>query len=604
MKRLSSYRSFVPLALLALNALAISGCGANDDTLEEEIAAIEAALIPLAPILKCDVDAVGTAACQNAIAAVRDQAADVSRTEPVERGLAWLFHKSTPNDDNSYNPDKNYQGYRRDCSGFVSMCWSLGESPATLQMPPWRNDGAYAVALGSLDDLAPGDAVNRKERVLTSDGRIVGHIMLFAGWAAPDHSQLYFIHHSGGRGKPVTLIQVKREKMGDYIGIRTPRIPAPQAPTPEIPPTDPNPPMPTGNPPGTPVPPSGTPARLQLAGPTRIFDQTVTADAVASINVLNAGLPTNDIRGVVLNLAIDNPDTSGFARVWADAQIEPETANLNFVAGETRANLVIAHVGPSGVVDLRLSAGKARMIMDVVGYLGGSGTMGFVSVPQYRAADTRNSAPIAPNGTLDISLGTSQSVAVLSVAALGATAPGYLAAYRSGKSYDGSFSTLNYAANQVISNQAWVEPNGDKITIFNAGASPVHVIVDVNAAFDKNSTTSFVPFYSPVRAFDTRNGGAMPADWTTTLAFNGANVPDTAIGLAYNFALVNPAVDSFASLYASGDWPGTSTINVLQGQATSAGGVTLMGADHLLRLYNGPGIAHMIMDVPGYFVNP
>jgi hypothetical protein len=170
--------------------------------------------------------------------------------------------------------------------------------------------------------------------------------------------------------------------------------------------------------------------------------------------------------------------------------------------------------------------------------------------------------------------------------------------------YDGSFSTLNYGADKVIANQAWVEPNGDKITIFNAGGSPVHVIVDVNAAFDKSSNVGFVPFASPVRAYDTRSGGAMPANWDTTLSFGAANVPDTAIGLAYNFVLIEPVVDSYAGLYASGDWPGTSTLNVLQGQVNASGGVTLLGGDHLLRLRNGPGIAHMVMDVGGYFASP
>jgi hypothetical protein len=123
--------------------------------------------------------------------------------------------------------------------------------------------------------------------------------------------------------------------------------------------------------------------------------------------------------------------------VWADGEVEPNTSDINFLPGETRANLVVAHVGPSGVVDVRLSTGKARMIMDVVGYLAASGTMGYSPVPQYRVLDTRNSSPIAPGGTLDVNLGFSPSVAVISLTVLGASGPGYLAAYRPGKTMVG-----------------------------------------------------------------------------------------------------------------------------------------------------------------------
>jgi hypothetical protein len=70
------------------------------------------------------------------------------------------------------------------------------------------------MTLASYDDLAPGDAVNKTFR------NPYGHIMLFAGWAAPDHSELYLIHHYA-KGKPVALIQVSRGSLGDYIPIRS-----------------------------------------------------------------------------------------------------------------------------------------------------------------------------------------------------------------------------------------------------------------------------------------------------------------------------------------------------------------------------------------------
>src|SRR5262245_56574165 len=47
------------------------------------------------------------------------------RRRAIERGFVWL-DANVP-----YSQSKSRGGYRTDCSGFVSMCWELGQSYTT-----------------------------------------------------------------------------------------------------------------------------------------------------------------------------------------------------------------------------------------------------------------------------------------------------------------------------------------------------------------------------------------------------------------------------------------------------------------------------------------
>lgn len=603
MKTIKWQRTFVPALFLSFNAISITGCvGIIGDSIDdEEIAHSEDALT----LWECGVYDIETPKCsavEGAIADIRLQADEMGpdRRQVIERGLEWFGEGIM------YNAvgTEPKTGYRTDCSGFVSMAWSIEPKPgrSTAWFPPRMANSSYARVIG-IDELAPGDAVNRIcPNCKPSDK---GHIMLFAGWATPDHNELYFLHHSAP-GKPILLKRMGRKVFDTFVPIRSfqhelPPPPESQAPESPAPPVNPNPPTPTGEM-GMPVPP---PMRLQLAGPKRIADREIYANTEEIINVLDTGIPTSEVHAAVLNLVVDKPDGVGYGQVWAAEGTKPTTSDINFMPGETRANLIVVRVNSSGLAKVQLTTtGKARMVVDVVGYFAASGTMGFLPVQQRRVLGSPVSVPA--QGTLDVNLGISPSVAAISLTAVGTSSPGYLAAYRTGKAFDGSFSTLNYGVNQDIANQAWVEPNNGSITIYNDGGSPVSVLVDINAAFDTTSNTGFVPFATPARAYDTRDpkNGALPPNWTTQLYFGAANVPDNAIGLAYNMTMIQPYSGGYGALHATNWWPGTSVVNFVKDHDVASGGVTLMGDDHQIRVTNGPAITHMAMDVAGYFVNP
>jgi hypothetical protein len=80
------------------------------------------------------------------------------------------------------------------------------------------------------------------------------------------------------------------------------------------------------------------------------------------------GVPATGVGAVVLNVTATEPTASGFVTVYPTGTQRPNASNLNFVAGQTTPNLVIAKVGDGGKVSLFNFAGSTHLIADVVGW--------------------------------------------------------------------------------------------------------------------------------------------------------------------------------------------------------------------------------------------
>ena len=71
----------------------------------------------------------------------------------------------------------------------------------------------------------------------------------------------------------------------------------------------------------------------------------------------------------MLNVTATAPSASGHLTVYPDGASVPSTSNLNFSAGETVPNLVIATVGSDGKVDFyNGSGGTVQVLADVSGW--------------------------------------------------------------------------------------------------------------------------------------------------------------------------------------------------------------------------------------------
>jgi hypothetical protein len=117
----------------------------------------------------------------------------ITRPEVIKRANHWIKKRVR------YSQSSTYQGYRRDCSGFVSMAWKLRSS--------YTSSSIRGVARRiSASRLKPGDAVRRS-----------GHVEIFGGWKSK-RKRTYWALEESTWGKPA-LRKVKRFKRG-YSALR------------------------------------------------------------------------------------------------------------------------------------------------------------------------------------------------------------------------------------------------------------------------------------------------------------------------------------------------------------------------------------------------
>ncbi|MDH6576329.1 PKD domain-containing protein [Kitasatospora sp. MAP5-34] len=186
----------------------------------------------------------------------------------------------------------------------------------------------------------------------------------------------------------------------------------------------------------------------------------------------------------VLNMTVTSPQYDGFLTVGHTKA----TSNLNFSAGQTVANQVIAPIDPDGTVTICNTGGLVHVIADVFGYYSADGGSLFTAVPPKRLTDTRY------DGTGTLGAGASHAVdsgapagatgAVLNVTAVTPTGSGFLTVWADGTPQPGT-SNVNFTAKQIVPNHA-ITPLGanGKFDIYNR-AGQTDVIADLFGYFAK-----------------------------------------------------------------------------------------------------------------------
>jgi hypothetical protein len=91
--------------------------------------------------------------------------APITRQEIMARAKRWVDLRIP------YSNDFAFEGYRQDCSGFVSMAWTVGSSKTTRYL--------YEISHPiTKDELLPGDALNW----VNPNPNVYGHVRIFGGW--------------------------------------------------------------------------------------------------------------------------------------------------------------------------------------------------------------------------------------------------------------------------------------------------------------------------------------------------------------------------------------------------------------------------------------
>jgi hypothetical protein len=329
---------------------------------------------------------------------------------------------------------------------------------------------------------------------------------------------------------------------------------------------------------------------------------------------------------VVLNVAVTDPAAAGFVTVFPCGADLPTAANLNYVAGQTIGNSVVAKVGDGGAVCLYTLA-TTDLVVDVEGWFPQVTvpTRDFSSFTPTRLLDTRpgfstGDGVMAGVGLRSTGQITEVSVAgrasipgdaaavSLDVAVTGSTAAGFVTVFPCGTARPNAAS-ITYAAGQTIAN-AVVARLGAGGTICVYSHSPTHVVIDVNGWFPVASTAGFI---TPARLLDTRpgfdtadgigaGGGRRDAGSVTQVVVTGrASVPSGAAAVVLDLSVTGPTTGGFLTAYPCGhDRPNASNLNFEPGQTISNGAIVAVGDGGAVCIFSSAP-THLVVDVSGWF---
>ncbi len=361
---------------------------------------------------------------------------------------------------------------------------------------------------------------------------------------------------------------------------------------------------PTATPPPPPTP--ASPAFVAVS-PHRLLDTRLGAGlrspgSETPVVVVGLGGVPGDAAAVALNVTVTEPNAPGYVTAYPCGVQPPDASNLNFMAGQTIPNAVIAQVGAGGAVCLYAST-ATHLVVDVNGWFPPGA--GFGPLSPDRALDTRLGAGMRAGGsvtTLHVAgvhgVSPSAAAVALNVTVTETQAPGFVTVYPCGVQPPDA-SNLNYAAGQSIPNAviAKIGAGGD-ICLYTSAAT--HLVVDVNGWFAGGS--GFGPL-SPERLLDTRlsTGLRGPGSVTEVVVAGRGGVPPTASAVALNVTVTEPQSPGYVTVYPCGvQPPDASNLNFAAGQTIPNAVLAKLDGSGRVCLFNSAS-TQLIVDVNGWF---
>jgi alpha-tubulin suppressor-like RCC1 family protein len=355
----------------------------------------------------------------------------------------------------------------------------------------------------------------------------------------------------------------------------------------------------------------------------------LAASSSLSVAVVGrGGVPSSGVSAVVLNVTATNATTTSFLTVWPTGTKRPTASNLNFIAGQTVPNLVVAKVGAGGRIDIYNHAGSVDVLADVAGYF--PDTDDFVPLVPVRLVDTRPNEPtldglagarnpIGAGKFIDVTVvgrggvpRTGVDSVVLNVTATNPTVASFLTVFPTGSKRP-TASNVNMVAGVTAPNLvvAKVGLRGS-VSIYNhSGTSDV--IADVAGYFPTGGTFVSVP---PARIYETRPGEPVVAGGThadfALYDFDDVDVDVAGIAgvpaefisaVVLNVTTVNPSSNSFVSVFPTGSrLPAASNLNMTAGASPRPNLVVAkVGAGGKVTIHNHSGSTDIVVDIAGYF---
>ena len=340
---------------------------------------------------------------------------------------------------------------------------------------------------------------------------------------------------------------------------------------------------------------------------------TISAWETVTVQMNGTGFPIVPVatRSVVVNFTVTEAAAAGYLTVYPCDAGRPTASNLNFVAGQTVANLVTVGLSAQGTICAYASA-RTELVADLFGFYNAFG-QGFVSLTPDRLLDTRAGigAPVgrlAGGQFLELQVTGRGGVpggalsAILNVTVTEPTGEGWLAVYRC----DGPrpfVSNLNFVTDLTVANLVYAQLDGQGRTCIYASAG-THVVADVSGYMNALSGVAFTTVV-PSRVVDTRIGlGAirLAAGETVAVSVRGSvGLPALATSAVMNATVTNPDAAGFLTVFPCDDpRPNASTLNFVTGQIVPNLTITRISSHGQVCLYSNASV-DVIIDVNGYF---
>jgi uncharacterized protein (DUF1501 family) len=238
--------------------------------------------------------------------------------------------------------------------------------------------------------------------------------------------------------------------------------------------------------------------RLESMTPIRAFDSRIGLQRAGrlgeneAMNVVVAGaygVPA-DASAVIVNITAVRPDANSWATVWPAGQPMPLAASLNYAAGRTISNLVVAKVGAGGQISVFNRWGSTDIVGDILGYMRAGSPGRYFPLNPAQIVDTRSNGGAFGGQTTRTFTVTGVggvptsgvSAVALNLSSIGATSFTYITAWPNGQPKP---FTANLLANggENSTNLAIVKvgTNG-RIQLYN-DAGTVHVKADIVGYF-------------------------------------------------------------------------------------------------------------------------
>jgi Tol biopolymer transport system component len=340
----------------------------------------------------------------------------------------------------------------------------------------------------------------------------------------------------------------------------------------------------------------------------------------------DGGIPKTGVGSIVVNITATNTTAPSFVTIYNKADPQPTASNLNFVAGQTVANMAIVSMEHGSSVRLYNNGGDADLIVDVLGWFPKGNA--YAGLTPARVLDTRagfptvdllatGTGPIGPGATVPLQVGgrggvpANAAAVALNVTVAGSTAAGYLTVFPAGAPQP-TASNLNFIPGQVVPNMVIVPLGpGGLVSLYNNSGN-TEVAVDVLGYFAPGALYTGL---TPARLLDTRAGfptidgqaagsGAVGPGGSIDVTIAGrGGVPASGAGaVALNVTATNPTATTYITAWPTGAArPTASNINLLAGQSVPNMVMAKLGADGKISLFNNGGNTDLIIDVLGWF---